>query len=78
MAMLFSTGYESKSGEGVGAMAFAYGWRLKPRLEGSLRAAETPACAGSRENTRDEQTPTITPDLARVSPVFLTGGGDNG
>jgi len=26
--MLFSTGHESKSGEGVGVMAFACGWRL--------------------------------------------------
>ena len=76
--MLFSTGHESKSGEGVGVMAFACGWRLKPRLEGCLTAADTPACAGLGENTRDHQTLTIAPDLVRVSPVFFTGEGNDG
>ena len=52
--MLFSTGHESKSGEGGGVMVFAYGWRLKPRLQGSQTAAETPTCAGVGENTRDQ------------------------
>jgi|GEM_PF-1497327 hypothetical protein len=78
MAMRFSTGHESKSGEGVGMLAFAYGWRLKPRLEGSLTAAKTPTCAGLGENTRYQQTLTIAPDLARVSPVFFTGEGNDG
>ncbi len=76
--MLFSTGHEYKSGEDVGVMALAYGWWLKPRLEGSLTAAQTPACAGLGENTRDHQTLTIAPDLVRVSPVFFTGRGNDG
>jgi hypothetical protein len=78
MAMRFSTGHESKSGEGVGVLAFAYGWQLTPRLEGGLTAAKTPACAGLGENTRYQQTLTVAPDLVRVSPVFFTGEGNDG
>jgi hypothetical protein len=46
---------------------------LKTRLEGSLTAAETPACAGLGENTRDQQTLTIAPDVVLSIPGILYG-----
>jgi len=49
---------DTKSDQGA-VLAFEWGWRLKPRLEGSLTAAAKHACARSGEY----RTPTIALDL---------------
>jgi hypothetical protein len=46
------TGGKTTAGQGGDVLAVGRDWRLKPRQEGSLRAAAKPASARSGENTR--------------------------